>query len=95
MGNIEITADELSANAHIPDEQIKQDIADTIEEIEDLRKCLGAYIILASSSRLGQFKIRTYQFLADAIPRQIAERVEFNTKLSALLDARNKQGRQS
>ncbi len=81
-----VTPEILAANAHISDAEIEKDIADTQCEIDDLRQREKAYEALSTTAP--EHEQRLYRFKANAIPRMIQERAEFNEKLIAILNER-------
>lgn len=74
--------------AHISNEEVEKDIADTQCEIDELRQRKIAYDNLALSGP--EHEKRLYRFKADAIPHMIEERSVFIGKLRELLEARDK-----
>lgn len=76
-----ITPDTLARLAHISDEEVRRDIADTQAEIDDMRR--RAPLLRALGDGMSVMR-------ADAYVSGIHEREGFIAKLQALLDARAK-----
>jgi len=68
-------------NSHIPDEVLKQDIADTEEEIADYERKAEGYKLIGDKMSL---------FKADAYISEIQDRKDFIFKLQSILDYRRK-----
>ena len=68
-------------NSHIPDEVLKQDIADTEEEIADYERKAEGYKLIGDKMSL---------FKADAYISEIQDRKDFIFKLQSILDYRGK-----
>lgn len=82
-----ITEDVLAAQAHISNEEIERDIADTQAEVEHLDHVWEAERTLARH-HLDANDRKLYDFKANARPYQIHERREFILFLQRLLHAR-------
>ena len=83
----EITDDVLATNAHISDEEIQHDIADTEAEIAHLDHVWEAERTLAIH-HLDANERKLYDFKASARPYQISERRQFVLFLRRLQQAR-------
>lgn len=70
-------------NDHIPTEEVKQDMADTREEIHNMEREERAFRLLGD--RMSMFK-------ADARNTGIRQRREFLAKLGLVLETRVKKG---
>ena len=81
-----ITPEILAQNAHIPDRQIVQDIADTEREIELEKVAMAGYE--AEAQLRGMPHARMAMFRADGARQGIIECQDFVRFLKLLLEAR-------
>jgi hypothetical protein len=80
---VELTPEQIARNAHIPTEEIEQDIADTKREIYKMNREMDAFKILAEEGdRMADMRYRARR-------SGIEERLAFIAKLEAILAVRS------